>query len=796
MSKESLQRKTIEVLPQMNSGELAKLAAAMAANGPLPSLSDTYEAVQHTATSRAANTSPAALVDMAHSFAEGERRGMRRAPQLFDAIGRSAAGQGLGSLEPRDVSKLVHAFSSVGHRSSPSIFEAAGATALSRFHAFGPGDASMLLWCMAVADSAHEELFESRTFSNFIASATAAGTWNDIQLSQLHQFLLWATAERKLLSAEALPSALPGACLAAFTSSPAQPSLLQLQVAEQLQVLGYRDVEHEHATEEGYSIDLVVKASGLRVGVEVDGPSHFLGDSEVPTGATRLKRRQLRAFGWALLPVPYFRLSLGNLGEQRYGDVYAALNLRDALEGMLGPLHQAYHVLGLHRMTSSEAELKAAYRRCLLEHHPDRVEFSGRGSKEEAEERTREIVEAFELISSAEAVPGRRQQAAWQSEEEEGFADGGRGEEVDYMADLRREARRYKRAKVEQAEAEAKAAEAQLMAKEREKEVAERKAKELAEQRRRAADQRRMKAAMRAKEEQKQREESAKRQVELEQQRRAEVEKEAEIWELFWAAPKLNHWQHTLKYMSYHNVISPSDLIYDSSRLIRHPIQRLRSPVVSDSVVDQWFQWAEDMSVPRVMILIGERRDGGFESPFGFLPERDDYTLAPAPTLRMPPVRTLHRWFITLAALAYATDRLYWVMHDASPERIPEPPSLWLLRDERYRHEYAAPFPRGLGLTPCSWHLDRLGDFFEAHKFAGARDGFVFKTGERGLGYYRDGGRADDDDASAGEAATAGGAQHESRLTLHQSERMQMLASAGVATIFALKRHRVLFWVL
>ena len=99
-------------------------------------------------------------------------------------------------------------------------------------------------------------------------------------------------------------------------------------------------------------------------------------------------------------------------GEQRYGDVYAALNLRDALEGMLGPLHQAYHVLGLHRMTSSEAELKAAYRRCLLEHHPDRVEFSGRGSKEEAEERTREIVEAFELISSAEAVPGRRQQAA------------------------------------------------------------------------------------------------------------------------------------------------------------------------------------------------------------------------------------------------------------------------------------------------------------------------------------------------------------------------------------------------
>ena len=37
---------------------------------------------------------------------------------------------------------------------------------------------------------------------------------------------------------------------------------------------------------------------------EVDGPSHFCG--RTPTGATALKRRQLRAAGWALLPVPYW----------------------------------------------------------------------------------------------------------------------------------------------------------------------------------------------------------------------------------------------------------------------------------------------------------------------------------------------------------------------------------------------------------------------------------------------------------------------------------------------------------
>jgi hypothetical protein len=40
------------------------------------------------------------------------------------------------------------------------------------------------------------------------------------------------------------------------------------------------------------------------VAVEVDGPSHFVGHS--PTGATALKRRQLRAAGWPLLAVPYW----------------------------------------------------------------------------------------------------------------------------------------------------------------------------------------------------------------------------------------------------------------------------------------------------------------------------------------------------------------------------------------------------------------------------------------------------------------------------------------------------------
>ena len=57
-------------------------------------------------------------------------------------------------------------------------------------------------------------------------------------------------------------------------------------------------------TPQGYSLDAVVSEGGFEVAVEVDGPSHFW--ARTPTSATALKRRQLRAAGCVLLPVPYW----------------------------------------------------------------------------------------------------------------------------------------------------------------------------------------------------------------------------------------------------------------------------------------------------------------------------------------------------------------------------------------------------------------------------------------------------------------------------------------------------------
>ena len=61
-------------------------------------------------------------------------------------------------------------------------------------------------------------------------------------------------------------------------------------------------------TAEGYVVDLYVETSGGRrnLYIEIDGPSRFVGWSRVCTGATLLKRRQLRSFGTPLVTVPYW----------------------------------------------------------------------------------------------------------------------------------------------------------------------------------------------------------------------------------------------------------------------------------------------------------------------------------------------------------------------------------------------------------------------------------------------------------------------------------------------------------
>ena len=102
-----------------------------------------------------------------------------------------------------------------------------------------------------------------------------------------------------------LPVELAEQSAAAFSALPVHPSRLQRQVANALRALGL-SLQEEVRTAQGYSLDAVVCFEGCKVGVEVNGPTHYVGSTQKLTGATVLKQRQLCAFGWLLLVVPYW----------------------------------------------------------------------------------------------------------------------------------------------------------------------------------------------------------------------------------------------------------------------------------------------------------------------------------------------------------------------------------------------------------------------------------------------------------------------------------------------------------
>ena len=105
-----------------------------------------------------------------------------------------------------------------------------------------------------------------------------------------------------------LPPELVERCRSAFVSQMGVPSRTQREVSEALRALGASVLEEERCQRSGYGLDALAGRLGIggHVAVEVDGPSHFVGRSRLPTGATLLKRRQLRHFGWRLASVPYW----------------------------------------------------------------------------------------------------------------------------------------------------------------------------------------------------------------------------------------------------------------------------------------------------------------------------------------------------------------------------------------------------------------------------------------------------------------------------------------------------------
>jgi len=89
---------------------------------------------------------------------------------------------------------------------------------------------------------------------------------------------LWQTKEQ---SCAGLPDELQDNCYNVFISKHPTLSNFQNDVIAQLSSVGLVPKE-EVLMDSGYHIDAIVEVSGKTVGVEVDGPSHFIGKVRSP----------------------------------------------------------------------------------------------------------------------------------------------------------------------------------------------------------------------------------------------------------------------------------------------------------------------------------------------------------------------------------------------------------------------------------------------------------------------------------------------------------------------------------
>ena len=251
---------------------------------------------------------PQELTNTAWAFAKAERA----APTLLDAIATEAVRGGMRDFNPQNLTNTAWAFATAGH-AAPALLDAIATEAVrGGLREFKPQELANAAWAFAVADHLAPALFDGDAFVQQLCAAERS--FSPDELCQLHQWQLWQ--EERGAAWPPLPPELSQRCRTAFSSKEGVPSRLQLAVVASLQAMGLAPRE-EVRTEQGYSLDAVVVYGGREVAIEVDGPTHFFGRmrGRSPTGGTALKRRQLRAAGWALLPVPHWEWTALGSGD-------------------------------------------------------------------------------------------------------------------------------------------------------------------------------------------------------------------------------------------------------------------------------------------------------------------------------------------------------------------------------------------------------------------------------------------------------------------------------------------------
>jgi len=240
----------------------------------------------------------------------------------------------LGQFKPQHLSNILWSFVTAGE-SHPLLFQKMADVAIARSTDFNSQGIANLLWAYASVGIIDQHLFTTfapvvkSVFGHCSSQALANIAWsyavanvNDhsifntdfvaalqakaddfvpANLSQLHQWQLW---QDELKSGINLPPALREKCRQVFVSESYQSSRLQDDVISVLSSSGMLP-EEEVLTLSGYRLDAHVEVNGTKLGIEVDGPSHFI--NREATGSTLLKRRQVSTLdGIRIVSVPYW----------------------------------------------------------------------------------------------------------------------------------------------------------------------------------------------------------------------------------------------------------------------------------------------------------------------------------------------------------------------------------------------------------------------------------------------------------------------------------------------------------
>jgi hypothetical protein len=303
---------------------------------------------------------------------------MPLSPSLVECLSNQAE-LVIQDFDPQSISNMLWALATAGVRMSDSLVDCLLQQAELTFSNFGEQDISNSLWALAtlyvkpptsllgyfsqraeeIANSfilqgisnilwAISVLHAIDIFSGFVVKVHnrfhVHEDWDDMHLSQLHQFFLSLHYEYPPEIREVFPpvnAPFVARCRATFvkaSQSPCKMSQFQHDVSQFVRCLACEDLSSVRATQfvdlvdeavleedgGGYSVDiLLVGLLGKpRVCVEVDGPMQFdlqnhksssgrtvIPESQFPpvmNGATRLKHRLLKCMGWLVLQVPYF----------------------------------------------------------------------------------------------------------------------------------------------------------------------------------------------------------------------------------------------------------------------------------------------------------------------------------------------------------------------------------------------------------------------------------------------------------------------------------------------------------